>query len=56
VILLDTSGLLSSLSADQRHHEACLEVLLQDPGPFLLSPFILAELDYLVGKLLGQPR
>jgi predicted nucleic acid-binding protein len=53
VILLDTSGLLAALFADQKQHQACADVLRDSKGPFLLSPFILAELDYLVGKLAG---
>lgn len=53
MILLDTSGLLAALFPDQRHHERCVETLLSDRGPLVLSPFVLAELDYLVGKLAG---
>lgn len=50
MIIVDTSGLLSALAADQRHHAACRDALLAEPGPFLLSPFVLAELDHLVGR------
>jgi predicted nucleic acid-binding protein len=53
VIVLDTSGLLAALDADQRHHERAREVLAADPGPFLLSPFVLAELDYLLLERVG---
>jgi predicted nucleic acid-binding protein len=53
VILLDTSGLLSALFADQNHHEACAEVLRKAEPPLLLSPFILAEADYLIQKYAG---
>jgi predicted nucleic acid-binding protein len=53
VILLDTSGLLAALFSDQRQHEACAEVLREAKGPLVLSPFVLAELDYLVSKLAG---
>lgn len=49
MILLDTSGLLSALDASQRRHAACAAVLQENDGPFLLSPFVLAELDYLLG-------
>jgi uncharacterized protein len=48
VIVLDTSGLLAALDPDQRHHRPASGILQADPGPFLLSPFVLAELDYLV--------
>jgi uncharacterized protein len=53
LILLDTSGLLAALFPDQRHHERCSKLLLADAGPLVLSPFVLAELDYLIGKLAG---
>jgi predicted nucleic acid-binding protein len=53
VIVLDTSGLLAALDADQRHHERARQALDADPGPFLLSPFVLAELDYLLLERVG---
>ena len=51
MIVLDTSGLLAALDAGQRRHERARQVLEEDSGPLLLSPFVLAELDYL---LLGR--
>jgi uncharacterized protein len=54
VIVLDTSGLLAALDADQRYHEPARRVLQFDRGPFLLSPFVLAELDYLLLTRVGQ--
>jgi uncharacterized protein len=48
VIVLDTSGLLAAIDASQHQHKAAAAVLQQSPGPFLLSPFVLAELDYLI--------
>ena len=53
MIIIDTSGLLAALFPDQRRHEEAARVLLQMEGPFILSPFVLAELDYLVAKLAG---
>jgi hypothetical protein len=53
VILVDTSGLLAALFPDQRAHDACARVLREADGPFLLSPFVLAELNYLLCKLAG---
>lgn len=53
MILVDTSGLLAALFQDQRRHQECAQILLEDEGPFLLSPFVLAELDYLIAKLAG---
>jgi predicted nucleic acid-binding protein len=53
VILLDASGLLSALFADQRHHQACAKALLEAEPPRILSPFVLAEVDYLIQKYGG---
>jgi predicted nucleic acid-binding protein len=52
-MLLDTSGLLAAHFPRQRHHEACAEVLREARGPLILSPFVLAEFDYLALKLIG---
>jgi predicted nucleic acid-binding protein len=49
VIQLDTSGLLAALDASQHQHQAAAEVLRGDPGPLLLSPFVLPELDFSLG-------
>jgi predicted nucleic acid-binding protein len=53
MILMDTSGVLSALFSDQRAHRACAEAIEQFGGPLILSPFVLAELDYLITKLTG---
>ena len=53
MMLLDTSGLLAALFPDQNHHAGCRAALEASPGPFVLSPFVLAELDYLVCKHAG---
>jgi uncharacterized protein len=53
VILLDTSGILAALFEDQRHHEECAKVLREAEGPLIISPFVLAETDYLIQKYAG---
>lgn len=54
MILVDTSGLLAALFPDQAFHAACARVLGEAEGrPLVLSPFILAELDYLIGEIGG---
>lgn len=53
MILLDTSGLLSAIDASQRQHAACAAALSASRGALLLSPFVLAELDYLLGTRVG---
>ncbi len=54
MIVLDTSGLLAALDADQRQHRAARGALQADPGPLLLSPLVLAELDYLLLTRVGS--
>jgi uncharacterized protein len=57
VILLDTSGLLAALDASQRSHAEAAATLAAAEPPLLLSPFVLAELDYLVASRVGEePR
>lgn len=53
MILLDTSGLLAAMFSDQADHEACRGALATASPPLLLSPFVLAELDYLVMRNAG---
>jgi hypothetical protein len=53
VIIADTSGLLAAMDPDEVHHEACRAVVEGERVPLLLSPFVLAELDYLVTRKLG---
>jgi predicted nucleic acid-binding protein len=48
VILLDTSGVLSALDAHEPRHVASARSLRAAGEPRLLSPFVLAELDYLL--------
>lgn len=53
MILLDTSGLLAALDSSQgSHHDAAAALAAATP-PLLLSPFVLAELDYLLLARVG---
>jgi uncharacterized protein len=45
LIIADTSGLVAALGHDQRDHVRALAALESDPGPIVLSPYVLAELD-----------
>jgi uncharacterized protein len=54
VILLDTSGLLAAIDAGQRTHKEAAASLAAARPPMLLSPFVLAELDYLLMSRVGQ--
>jgi predicted nucleic acid-binding protein len=53
VILVDTSGVLAAIDPRQRHHAAAARELTR-PQRRILSPFVLAELDYLVATNAGQ--
>lgn len=53
MILLDTSGLLAALDAGQRSHREAAASLAAVSPPLLLSPFVLAELDYLLLARVG---
>ena len=48
MIVLDTSGLLAAIHDRQARHREARQALISLPGPRLLSPFVLAELDYLL--------
>lgn len=55
MILVDTSGLLAAFDRREPLHEQALAAVEQMPPPRLLSPFVLAELDYLLRRRAG-PR
>jgi predicted nucleic acid-binding protein len=54
MILLDTSGLLAALDASQGWHTQAVASLAAASPPLLLSPFVLAELDYLLATRVGE--
>ena len=53
MIVCDTSGLYAIFSRRQPEHEAARASVERDGGPLLLSPLVLAELDYFVLVRLG---
>jgi predicted nucleic acid-binding protein len=53
VILADTSGLLSLFNRREPTHPSVAEAVAQEPGPFVVSPYVIAELDYLISMRLG---
>ena len=54
MIVIDTSGLLAALDASEPEHEPALAALAAALPPLLLSPFVLAELDYLLTTRRGE--
>jgi predicted nucleic acid-binding protein len=53
LILLDTSGILAALFPDQNRHVECARALLDATPPLIISPFVLAETDFLIQKFGG---
>lgn len=49
-MILDTSGLLVALRADEPLYEAAASLIEASPRPPLISPFILTEADYFLAK------
>lgn len=53
MIVADTSGLLAYFNGDEPAHAAVAEALDADLDAPVVSPFVLAELDYLVATRVG---
>jgi predicted nucleic acid-binding protein len=56
VIVVDTSGVLAALNAREPAHERAARALAAEPGPFILSPFVFAEIEYLLLKRVGREQ
>lgn len=54
MIILDTSGLLAAIDGSQRQHAEAAAALRAASGPLLLSPFVLAELGYLISTKVSE--
>lgn len=55
MIVLDTGGFYAAPTANEALDGRAVAALAGTPPPRLLSPFVFAELDYLIGTRLGQP-
>jgi uncharacterized protein len=53
LILVDASGLLAVVNDRDPAHDAATRAFEADAGPYILSPFVLAEVDYLVTSRVG---
>jgi hypothetical protein len=53
VLVCDTSGLIAYFDASDAHHRAVSAAVEADSGPFIVSPYVLAELDYLLATRRG---
>ena len=53
MIILDTGAMFSYLVASDPHHEAVASIFATNSEGFVLSPFVITELDYFVMTRLG---
>jgi uncharacterized protein len=53
VIIADTSGLLALFNRREPAHDRVAAAVARSAEPLVVSPFVVAELDYLVGSRLG---
>ena len=54
MILVDTSGVLAAIDGGQAKHDAARRALEHADPPLIMSPFVLAELDYLLLTRYGR--
>ena len=52
-MIVDTSAILAFFDRDEPDHEAVGAVLSQSSEPLVVSPYVIAEVDYLIGSRLG---
>ena len=53
MIVADTSGLLAFFNSAEPQHQAVAEVVAAEADPLVISPYVVAELDYLVSTRVG---
>src|SRR5260370_23148804 len=51
--LCDSRGPIAYCDASDAHHAPVSAAIDDDPGPFIVSPYVLAEVDYLVATRRG---
>lgn len=52
-MIVDTSAILAFFDRDEPDHDAVTAVLSQSSEPLVISPYVIAEVDYLIGTRLG---
>src|SRR5215469_2479754 len=52
-MIVDTSAILAFFDRDEPDHEALAAVLSQSSEPLVVSPYVIAEVEYLIGTRLG---
>jgi hypothetical protein len=52
-VIVDTSAILAFFDLDEPDHEALAAALSQASEPLVVSPYVIAEVDYLIVSRLG---
>jgi uncharacterized protein len=52
-VIVDTSALLAYFDASEPDHRAVASVIEESDEPLVVSPYVIAELDYLVATRVG---
>lgn len=52
-MIADTSGLLALFNRAEPRHAEVADIVMGVDGPLVVSPFVVAELDYLIATRLG---
>lgn len=52
-MIVDTSAILAFFDLDEPDHEALAAALSQSSEPLVVSPYVIAEVDYLIVSRLG---
>ncbi|MEZ4597011.1 MAG: PIN domain-containing protein [Chloroflexota bacterium] len=55
-LIVDTSALLAFFDSSELDHAAVARVIDAGAEPLVVSPYVVAELDYLIGSRLGCAR
>jgi uncharacterized protein len=53
LIIADTSGLMAAFSRNTPRHGPAKAAMETDPGPVVVSPYVIAELDYILLQRAG---
>jgi predicted nucleic acid-binding protein len=52
-VIVDTSAILAFFDRDEPDHAALAALLSQSSEPLVVSPYVIAEVDYLIGTRIG---
>ena len=53
MLICDTSGLIAYFDSSHAHHARASAAVAADGGPFVVPPYVVAELDYIVATRVG---